>query len=185
MRVALVRDGVAVAIIGGVRADGAGGWCVDGGTSEGRPWTPPSEYGPVSVVEAGPAQPGWLYDGSTWSPPGLSHDAALAEVGAISAARLEAGAVHRGVRFPLDTDSRVDWLGLLVMASALPLPVRVVGLDGSVELTTVGEIHDAAHDLALYRLLVQEGSARARLAIAAASTDVERASIVAAYREDS
>ena len=38
--------------------------------------------------------------------------------------------------------------------------------------------------LALYRLLVQEGSARARLAIAAASTDVERASIVAAYRED-
>jgi hypothetical protein len=54
-----------------------------------------------------------------------------------------------------------------------------------VELTTVGEIHDAAHDLALYRLLVQEGSARARLAIAAASTDVERASIVAAYREDS
>lgn len=184
MRVALVRGGVAVAIIGGVRADGAGGWCVDGGTSDGRPWTPPSEYGPVSVVDAGPAQLGWLYDGSAWTPPGLSLDAALAEVSTISAARLEAGAVHRGVRFSLDTDSRVDWLGLLVMASALPLPVRVVGVDGSVELATVGEIHDAAHDLALYRLQVQQRSAAARLALASASTDQERASIVAAYRED-
>jgi hypothetical protein len=137
------------------------------------------------AIEVGPeVQVGWMYDGVTWSPPGLPLDVALAEVSAISAARLESGAVHRGVRYPLDTDSRVDWLGLLVMASSLPLPVRVVGVDGSLDLATVGEIHDAARDLALYRLRVQQRSAAARLALVAATDDLERARIVSDYAED-
>ena len=136
-------------------------------------------------IEVGPdVQIGWTYDGTTWAAPGLPLDAALEAIDAISTARLSAGALHRGVRFALDTDARVDWLGLLVMAGTLPLPVRVVGFDGSLELTTVGEIHDAARDLALFRLAVQQRSAAARLALTAAADDRERAAIVSEYATD-
>lgn len=183
MRAALIKSDVVVAVIGGVRYDNSKGWVIDGGTSDGRSWAPPQEYGPVEVVEAGAAQLGWVRAGGALIAPGLSLEAALAEVDLISSSRLAAGATHRGVSFPLDTDSRVDWLGLLVMAQFLPLPIKVVGINGSLDLTSVAEIQAAAGDLALYRLAVQRRSATTREALAAATDDQARAAIVAAYRE--
>lgn len=184
MRAALVQANVVVAVIGGVRLDNTEGWVIDGGTSDGRPWFPPSDYGPVEVVEAGGAQLGWVRVGGVLVPPGLSLDAALAEVDTVSEARLAAGAMHRGVRFPLDVAARTDWLGLLVLAPVLPLPVRVVGTNGVLDLTTVAEVQAAAGELALYRLAVQRRSAETRELLAAAADDQARAAIVAAYREE-
>lgn len=181
MRVALIRSGVVVAIVAGVRPDPAGGWVVDGGTSDGAAWTPPTEYGPVAVVDAGPAELGWSYSAGAWTPPGLTLDAALAAVSAISDERLAAGGVHRGVRFRLEVADRVDWLGLLVLADALPLPVRVVGVDGALTLATVAEVQAAARELAGARLAVQRRSAEARELLAVAGDDQERAAIVRDY----
>lgn len=184
MRVALIQADTVVAVVAGVRSDGAGGWVVDGGTSDGAPWVPPAAYGPVEVVEAGDAAVGWVRIGGVLVPPGLSLDAALAEVDAISDSRLLAGAAHRGVRFPLDVASRVDWLGLYTLAAVLPLPVRVVGLDGALDLATVAEVQAAASELALYRLAVQRRSAETRELLAVAADDQERAAIVREYAED-
>jgi len=185
MKAALIKSNVVVAIVGGIKFDSTKGWIVDGGTSEGTLWTPPSEYGPIDVVEAGNAELGWIRVNGVFIPPGISLDAALAEVDMISEKRLMAGATHRGVRFPLDLAARTDWIGLLVLAPVLPLPVRVVGTDGALNLTTVAEVQAAAGELALYRLSVQRRSAETRELLAAAADDQARAAIVAAYREDS
>jgi hypothetical protein len=80
--------------------------------------------------------------------------------------------------------SRVDWLGLYTMAAVLPLPVRVVGLDGALDLATVAEVQAAAGELALYRLAVQRRSAETRELLAVAADDQERAAIVREYAED-
>lgn len=184
MQAALVKADVVVAVISGIKFDNVEGWIIDGGTSDGKPWVPPSEYGPVDIVEAGLAQLGWVRINGVLIPPGLSLEAALSEVDLISDARLATGATHRGVQFPLDVAARTDWLGLLVLASVLPLPVRVVGKNGALNLTTVAEVQAAAGELALYRLSVQRRSAETRELLAAAADDQARAAIVAAYREE-
>lgn len=131
--------------------------------------------------------PGWTWDGTTWSPPGLDLDAAIAAIDEHVSALLAAGVVVEGVRLSLATDDRLDWLGLRAMAGALlaaaggELPV--VGVDGAVlVLRSVEQIAAVTDALATHRLYLQALSAGARTQVRAATTGAARAAIVDAFR---
>lgn len=146
------------------------------------PWSESSRAVPIPDGVA--VAIGWTFDGLAWAPPVIPLEDAVALVDAHTTAQLEAGAPYGGVTWPLDTDSRVDWLGLLIMAPVLLAqgPVRVVGRDGGLTLSTVEEVQAVAAALAGYRLQVQARSAAAREALLAAEPHDRRA-VLAQYLE--
>lgn len=191
MPIVLTKNSVVTLIPKGIVAAATPtGWAVSGGTSDGKPWSPPAGIeayeAPDEVTFNWIRQP----DGS-WLSPGISVSESLNLVDEHTAKLLQEGTVVNGVRFTLDTSDRLDWLGLYVMQSTLlgsifaqGGTIPVVGLDGTLNLASFAEVSSVAEQLSTYRLYLQSVSAYIRgtvLANADSWSDQQRLAFVQQY----
>ena len=98
-------------------------------------------------------------------------NAMLDAVGLYAAAQLAAGFTYQSVTYPLDQESRQQWLGLLTLSAALTFPLHVTSLDGkTVTARDQAMARGCAQTALAAYLAITQAAAQTRAAVLAATT---------------